>query len=157
MATTPARHLPRKGRGNWTQKNKFLCTLRVSKKSLLFSLSRIRQVRKKAPNARLNYAPWDAAKPGDSCLSVSVHRDFQAELARANSQHMVTLFLDLTTFYETITHWRLEQTARELEYPATLLNIALQVCRGARVLTADLLLTCHLLRPRCGGRVPHCA
>ena len=30
-------------------------------------------------------APWDAAKPGTTCLSVSVHRVFQAEIAKANS------------------------------------------------------------------------
>ena len=82
-------------------------------------------------------APWDAAKPGNTCLSVSVHRVFQAEVARANSQCRVTLFLDLTTFYETISHQRLVQSALELEYPATLLNIALQIYRGARVLDGD--------------------
>ena len=49
----------------------------------------------------------------------------------------MTLFLDLSTFYETISHQRLEQTAYELEYPATLLNIAVQIYRGARVLTAE--------------------
>ena len=49
----------------------------------------------------------------------------------------MTLFLDLSTFYETISHQRLEQTAYESEDPATLLNIAVQIYRGARVLTAD--------------------
>ena len=81
--------------------------------------------------------PWDACSPGRTCLSVAVHRVFQAELAIANLQHRVTLFLDLTTFYETISHVKLVQSARELQYPATLLNIAIQVYRGARVLTAD--------------------
>ena len=71
------------------------------------------------------------------CLSVSIHRLFQAELAKVNDQCRVTLLLDLSTFYETISHQRLEQTAYELEYPATLLNIAVQIYRGARVLTAD--------------------
>ena len=82
-------------------------------------------------------APWDAARPGNTCLSVSIHRLFQAELAKVNHQCRVTLFLDLSTFYETISHQRLEQTADELEYPATLLNIAVQIYGGARVLTAD--------------------
>ena len=82
-------------------------------------------------------APWDAARPGNTCLSVSIHRLFQAELAKVNHLCRVTLFLDLSTFYETISHQRLEQTAYELEYPATLLNIAVQIYRGARVLTAD--------------------
>ena len=82
-------------------------------------------------------APWDAARPGNTCLSVSIHRLFQAELAKVNHQCRVTLFLDLSTVYETISHQRLEQTAYELEYPATLLNIAVQIYRGARVLTAD--------------------
>ena len=82
-------------------------------------------------------APWDACSPGRTCLSVAVHRVFQAELAIANSQHRVTLFLDLIMFYETISHVKLVQSARELQYPATLLNIAIQIYRGARVLTAD--------------------
>ena len=82
-------------------------------------------------------APWDAARPGSTCLSVSIHRLFQAELAKVNYGCRVTLFLDLSTFYETISRQRLEQTAYELEYPATRLNIAVQIYRGARVLTAD--------------------
>ena len=56
-------------------------------------------------------APWDAARPGNTCLSVSIHRLFQAELAKVNHQYRVTLFLNLSTFYETISHQRLEQTA----------------------------------------------
>ena len=77
-------------------------------------------------------APWDAARLGVACLSVSVQRVFQAEVARANCQHRVTLFLDLTTFFETVSHDRLAK----LQFPATLLNIALQVYRGARILEA---------------------
>ena len=73
-------------------------------------------------------APWDAARPGNTCLSVSIHRLFQAELAKVNYQCRVTLFLDLSTFYETISHQRLEQTAYEL---------AVQIYRGARVLSAE--------------------
>ena len=79
-------------------------------------------------------APWDAAKPGQTCLSVAIHRVFQGELARANAQRRITVFLDLTTFYETIARDRLEQSAIELQFPATLLNIALQIYRGARPL-----------------------
>ena len=82
-------------------------------------------------------APWDAAKPGSTCLSVAVHRVFQSELARATGQSRITCFLDLTTFFETISHQRLARSAIELEYPATLLNIAIQVYKGARVITAD--------------------
>ena len=83
-------------------------------------------------------APWDAAKPGSStCLCVAVHRVFQSELGRATFQSRVTCYLDLTTFYETISHQRLAQAAKELAYPATLLNVAIQVYRGARVLVAD--------------------
>ena len=98
-------------------------------------------------------APWDAARPGNTCLSVSIHRLFQAELAKVNHQCRVTLFLDLSTFYETISHQRLEQTAYELEYPAThcCSNLPRRESshRGFRALSSHLLLT------RCGGRVPH--
>ena len=71
-----------------------------------------------------------------ACLSVSVQRVFSAEVGRATGQHRVTLFLDLTTFFETVDHERLAATADEVQFPATLLNIALQVYRGARVLDA---------------------
>jgi len=82
-------------------------------------------------------APWDAAKPDSTCLSVAVHRVFQSEIARATGQSRITCFLDLATFFETISHQRLARSAIELEYPATLLNIAIQVYKGARVITAD--------------------
>ena len=97
-------------------------------------------------------APWDAARPGNTCLSVSIHRLFQAELAKVNHQCRVTLFLDLSTFYETISRRRLEQTAYELEYPATPnLPRGESSHRGFRALSSHLLLTW------CGGRVPHSA
>ena len=102
-------------------------------------------------------APWDAARPGSTCLSVSIHRLFQAELAKVNHQCRVTLFLDLSTFYETISHQRLEQTAYELEYPATLLNIAVQIYRDESSHRGFRALSSHLLLARCGGRVPHSA
>ncbi|CAE7709065.1 unnamed protein product, partial [Symbiodinium necroappetens] len=83
------------------------------------------------------WAPWDAAKPGVTCLSVSIARIFKSEVAVATGRHRATLFLDLTTFYETLAHSRLIASAQELAFPASLLNIAIQIYRGARIIDAE--------------------
>eukprot|EP00439_Symbiodinium_sp_Y106_P074941 s2732_g14.t1 len=82
-------------------------------------------------------APWDAAKPGVTCLTVSISRIFKSEIAVATGRHRATVYLDLTTFYETLAHSRLIASAQELGFPATLLNIAIQIYRGARIIDAE--------------------
>ena len=82
-------------------------------------------------------APWDAAKPGVTCLTVSIARIFRSELAVATGRHRATVYLDLTTFYETLAHSRLIASAQELAFPASLLNIAIQIYRGARIIDAE--------------------
>ena len=83
------------------------------------------------------WAPWDAAKPGVTCLTVSISRIFKSEMAVATGRHRATVYLDLTTFYETLAHSRLIASAQELGFPATLLNIAIQIYRGARIIDAE--------------------
>ena len=83
------------------------------------------------------WAPWDAAKPGVTCLSVSIARIFKSEVAVATGRHRATVYLDLTTFYETLAHSRLIASAQELAFPASLLNIAIQIYRGARIIDAE--------------------
>ena len=69
-------------------------------------------------------APWDAARKGSACLDVSIGRALQFEVARTRGKKRAALFVDLSTFYETISHHRLEESALRLNFPMTLLNVA---------------------------------
>ena len=82
-------------------------------------------------------APWDAAVPGVTCLSVSIARVFKCEVAVATGRHRATLYLDLSTFYETLSHAKLIESALVLDFPASVLNIALQIYRGGRIIDAE--------------------
>ena len=82
-------------------------------------------------------APWDAARKGSACLDVSIGRALQFEVARTRGKKRAALFVDLSTFYETISHHRLEESALRLNFPMTLLNVAFQVYRGCRLLSAE--------------------
>ncbi|CAE7321479.1 unnamed protein product, partial [Symbiodinium sp. CCMP2456] len=59
------------------------------------------------------------------------------KVAVATGRHRATVYLDLTTFYETLAHSRLIASAQELAFPASLLNIAIQIYRGARIIDAE--------------------
>ena len=82
-------------------------------------------------------APWDAAVPGTTCLSVSIARVFKCEVAVATGRHRATLYLDLSTFYETLSHAKLIDAAQALNFPACVLNVALQIYRGGRIIDAE--------------------
>ena len=82
-------------------------------------------------------APWDSAVPGVTCLSVSIARVFKCEIAVATGRHRATLYLDLSTFYETLSHTKLIQAAKSLNFPSCVLNMALQIYRGGRIIDAE--------------------
>ena len=82
-------------------------------------------------------APWDAARKGSACLDVSIGRVLQFEIARTRGKHRAALFVDLAVFYETVSHQRLEDIALRLNFPMTVLNVAFQVYRGCRLLSAE--------------------
>ena len=82
-------------------------------------------------------APWDAAVKGTACLDVSIGRALQFEVAKTRGKTRAALFVDLSTFYETICHQKLEESALRLSFPMTLLNVAFQVYRGCRLLSAE--------------------
>ena len=82
-------------------------------------------------------ATWDAAQPGVACLSIAVQRVLQAEIAKCSKRPRISLFLDLSTFFETVDHHKLAHMAEILAFPATVLNVALQVYRGGRVICAE--------------------
>ena len=82
-------------------------------------------------------APWDAAVKGTACLDVSIGRALQFEIAKTRGKKRAALFVDLSTFYETICHQKLEEAALRLRFPMVLLNVAFQVYRGCRLLSAE--------------------
>ena len=70
----------------------------------------------------------DAAVPGQTCLDVAVRRPAHTEYQRTRSVHVISFFLDIAGFYDTV---RLDQ------YPPLLLCLSLQVYRGPRVLCGE--------------------
>ena len=64
---------------------------------------------------------WDSCGPGHSCLDVAVRRLIQYESSQLVPEHRVTLYLDLSCFYETIIHARLAAHAQEVGFPPLLL------------------------------------
>ena len=82
-------------------------------------------------------APWDAARPGIAAIDLCVKRVFMAEIARARQKARISLFLDLSTFYETVSHSHLRANAIEVGFSLVVLNGAIQVYRGGRILQGD--------------------
>ena len=80
---------------------------------------------------------WDSCGPGFSCLDVAVRRLIEYECTHSVSEHRITLFLDLSCFYETIGHSRLVAHADTVSFPPLLVWGALCAYRGPRLLTAD--------------------
>ena len=80
---------------------------------------------------------WDSCGPGHSCLDVAVRRLIQYEASHTVQEHRITLYLDLSCFYETIMHSRLVSHAQGVDFPPLLLWGAICAYRGPRLLTAD--------------------
>ena len=80
---------------------------------------------------------WDSCGPGHSCLDVAVRRLIQYEASHTVQEHRITLYLDLSCFYETIIHSRLVAHAQGVDFPPLLLWGAICAYRGPRMLTAD--------------------
>ena len=66
-----------------------------------------------------------------------MRRLIEYECTHSVSEHRITLFLDLSCFYETISHSRLVEHAHAVSFPPLLLWGALCAYRGPRLLTAD--------------------
>ena len=66
--------------------------------------------------------------------STSVKRVLLAEVSKHHHEHRITLYIDLTTFYETISHDKLVHSALSLGFPPQLLRLALGAYTGGRLL-----------------------
>ena len=77
--------------------------------------------------------PWDAAVPGRATTDVSLRRIASGEAHRVQGKHHITIFLDISTFYEGIRHEALVADARELGFPMNVLHVAISVYQGPRL------------------------
>ncbi|CAE7816096.1 unnamed protein product [Symbiodinium sp. CCMP2592] len=94
----------------------------------------------------IHKAPWEHAVPGQSTLDVSIRRLLQAELARARKLSRIVLFIDIQTFYESVSHELVAQQALLHNFPPLCADTALKVYRGARYIISD-----SVVSPRCFG------
>ena len=81
--------------------------------------------------------PWDAAMPGNATADVAIKRLMRCEVSRVKGKHRVTLYMDLSAFYEHIDHHVLIYQALDLSFPALLLYLALSVYQGPRLVMVD--------------------
>ena len=96
---------------------------------------------------------WDSCGPGHSCLDVAVRRLIQYEASHTVQEHRITLYLDLSCFYETIIHSRLVTHAQGVD----LASLGGHLCLS-RTKTADCRWprrTTGLRKPWGAGRLPH--
>ena len=102
-------------------------------------------------------APWDAAVKGTACLDVSIGRALQFEIAKTKGKKRAALYVDLSTFYESICHQKLEESALGLRFPMVLLNVAFPGLSGLQtVVGREQDLARGILGPGHPGRMPNC-
>ena len=81
--------------------------------------------------------PWDAALPGNATADVAIKRVMRCEVSRVRGKHHVTLYMDLSAFYEHIEHHALIHQALDLCFPPLPLYWALSVYQGPRLILVD--------------------
>ncbi|CAE7485959.1 unnamed protein product, partial [Symbiodinium sp. CCMP2456] len=80
---------------------------------------------------------WDSALPSRSTHDASLRRAFLYEACRVDKVHRCTIFFDLSTFYERVSHERLVEEAAAWQFPPLLLNLGMEAYRGGRIVTSD--------------------
>ena len=68
---------------------------------------------------------------------MSLRRLMSYEAGRCKGDHFVTIFIDLTTFYESVSIEELKKSAKALAFPALLLHNALRSYQGARIILSE--------------------
>ena len=81
--------------------------------------------------------PWDAAMPGNATADVAIKRLMRCEVSKVKGKHHVTLYMDLSAFYEHIDHHTLIQQALDLKFPPMILYLAMSVYQGPRLVMVD--------------------
>ncbi|CAE7728568.1 unnamed protein product [Symbiodinium sp. CCMP2592] len=84
-----------------------------------------------------NQCHWDRSLPGGAVLDVALGRLVRGECTRHHRLHMVTLFLDLETFFDRCRFDEMFRAGLKLGYPPIILHQAYLVYSGARYLQAE--------------------
>ena len=79
--------------------------------------------------------------PGNSTADVSLKRLMTCEAAKVDGIHHITVFMDLSAFYEHISHDALIADALEIQFPAHLLHLAMSIYMGRRMIRVSNLVT----------------
>ena len=82
-------------------------------------------------------APWDSAVPGKTSLDVGIRRLVWAEASQTQSRHFIGMFLDIKGFYDSVVWSSVVDTRILLEFPPLVLELALQLYGGERLLSAE--------------------
>ncbi|CAE7361006.1 unnamed protein product, partial [Symbiodinium sp. CCMP2592] len=81
--------------------------------------------------------PWDRAVPGQASLDPALARLVRSEHSKLERTHIVSLFLDLRGFFDSVSYERLLLQGLAHSFPPLHLWFALQVYQGPRCLVAD--------------------
>ena len=82
-------------------------------------------------------ATWDKAVPGSQVLDVALSRMVLGESVRREAHHLITIFLDMETFYDRCLFNDIIRSGFRLGYPALILHQALLTYLGPRFVQSE--------------------
>ncbi|CAE7770113.1 unnamed protein product [Symbiodinium sp. CCMP2592] len=82
-------------------------------------------------------ARWDKAVPGGQALDVALARLMLGESVRRSKSHLITLFLDMETFYDRCVFDDVIRSGLSLAYPPLVLHQALLTYMGPRFVQSE--------------------
>lgn len=82
-------------------------------------------------------AGWDKAVPGSQVLDVALSRMVLGEATRQQGHHLITIFLDLETFYDRCRFNDVIISGLQLDYPALIPHQAMLTYMGPRLVQSD--------------------
>ena len=82
-------------------------------------------------------AQWDKAVPGGQVLDVALARLMLGETVRRSKHHLITLFLDMETFYDRCLFNDVINSGLSLQYPPLILHQALLTYMGPRFVQSE--------------------
>ena len=82
-------------------------------------------------------AVWDKAMPGSQVLDVALGRLIRGEATRMQGHHLITVFIDMETFYDRCRFNDVIASGFSLSYPPLILHQALLTYMGPRFLQSE--------------------
>ena len=81
--------------------------------------------------------PWERSLPGTQVLQVALMRLLKCEVGRATGRQVVSLLIDLQSFYDAVMLEQLLHLCEPLDFPPAVLNMVYEVYSGPRLLQAE--------------------